>query len=67
MNKADKQFVTDLVIALEAAQVMADRFGEETCVTKDFRVSLLRLNNEPALEIVKPRVYRGSALDRYYA
>ena len=67
MDNVDKQYITDLGIALEAAQAMADKFGEETCVLNDFRVSLLRLNSEPPLEIVKPRVYRGSALDRYYA
>ncbi len=62
-SPADKEFVTDLVIALEAAQKMADRFGEEVCVLKDFRVAILRLNDEPPLEIVKPRIYKRSALD----
>jgi hypothetical protein len=62
-SPVDKEFVTDLVIALEAAQAMADRFGEETCVLKDFRVAILRLNDEPPLEIVKPKVYKRSALD----
>lgn len=62
-NTADKEFVTDLVIALEAAQAMADRFGEEVCVLKDLRVAILRLNDEPPMEIVKPRVYKRSALD----
>lgn len=62
-SPADKEFVTDLVIALEAAQAMADRFGEEACVLKDFRVAILRLNEEPPIEIVKPRIYKRSALD----
>ena len=67
MDHADQAYVNDLVLALEAAQVMADRLGEDTCVLNDFRVVLLRLNDEPAVEIVRPKVYKRSALDRYYA
>ena len=67
MDHADQAYVNDLVLALEAAQVMADRLGEDTCVLKDFRVVLLRLNDEPAVEIVKPKIYKRSALDRHYA
>ena len=66
-NKNEQAYINDIVIALEAAQVMADRLGEETCVLKDFRVVVLRLNGEPVLEIVRPRVYKKSAYDRYYA
>ena len=62
----DQAYVNDFVLALEAAEVMADRLGEETAVLKDFRVVLLRLNDEPPLEIVKPKVYKRSALDRHY-
>lgn len=51
--------VKELVIALEAAEQMAERFGEDVCVLKDYRVVLMRLNNEPPLEIVRPRVYRS--------
>jgi hypothetical protein len=65
-NKNDQAYVNDVVIALEAAQSLADRIGEETCVLKDLRVVVLRLNNEPALEVVKPKVYKRSALDRSY-
>ena len=67
IDRADQAYVNDLVLALEAAQVMADRLGEETCVLKDFRVVLLRLNNEPPVEVVRPKVYKRSALDRYHA
>lgn len=66
MDASDQAYVNDVVIALEAAQSLADRIGEETCVLEDLRVVVLRLNSEPALEIVRPRVYKRSALDRYY-
>ena len=66
MDASDQAYVNDVVIALEAAQNLADRIGEETCVLEDLRVVVLRLNNEPALEIVRPRIYKRSALDRYY-
>lgn len=45
----------DFIIAIEAAEAMAERFGEPTCVLDDGRVVLLRLNNEPPLEIIRPR------------
>lgn len=67
MNSAEDQaYVNDLVLALEAAQVMADRIGEDTVVLKDFRVVLLRLNDEPPLEIVRPKVYKRSAFERTF-
>ena len=37
MSESDQAYVNDLVLALEAAQVMADRLGEEVAVLKDFR------------------------------
>ena len=66
MSESDQAYVNDLVLALEAAEAMADRLGEEVAVLKDFRVVLLRLNDEPAVEIVQPKVYKRSALDRYH-
>jgi len=62
-SKSDQAYVNDVVLALEAAETMANRHGEDTCVLQDLRVVLLRLSNETPLEIVRPRNYRGSALD----
>lgn len=47
--------IDDFIIAIEAAEAMAERFGEPTAVLDDGRVVLLRLNNEPPLEIIRPR------------
>tara|TARA_R100001460_G_scaffold34396_2_gene66866 strand:+ start:2176 stop:2385 length:210 start_codon:yes stop_codon:yes gene_type:complete len=58
--------VKELVIALEAAEQMANRFGEDVCVLRDYRVVLMRLNNEQPLEVVRPRVYRSINTDGNY-
>ena len=63
MQNPDEDYVQDIVIALEAAHAMADRIGEDVCVLSDFRVVVLRLNEEPPLEIVRPRNYRRGSLD----
>lgn len=66
MDAVDQAYVDDLVLALEAAEVMAERHGEPVAVLSDFRVVILRLNNEPPVEIVTPKSYRGDSLARYY-
>ena len=51
----------DLIIAIEAAETMANRFGEPTAVLTDGRVVLLRLNEEVPLEIIRPRTPNHNA------
>jgi hypothetical protein len=63
MDVSDQAYVNDVVLALEAAETMANRHGEDTCVLQDLRVVLLRFSNETPLEIVRPRNYKRSALD----
>lgn len=65
MDSTDQAEVHDIIIALEAAESLANRIGEETCVLKDLRVAVLRLNDEPPLEIVRPKVYKRSPLAGY--
>lgn len=60
MRKSDLR-TDDFIIAIEAAEAMAERFGEPTAVLDDGRVVLLRLNNEPPLEIIRPRNPRPTA------
>jgi hypothetical protein len=54
MPKSDLR-IDDFIIAIEGTEAMAERFGEPTAVLDDGRVVLLRLNNEPPLEIIRPR------------
>ena len=43
-----------------------DQAYVDDLVLNDFRVVILRLNNEPPVEIVTPKSYRGDSLARYY-
>ena len=52
----------DAKIAVEAARQMAERFREPVAILFDYSTVLLRLNNQPAIEIVYPERWTG---DRY--
>jgi len=46
----------DCLVAIQAAQSMADRFREHVAIQEDLSVVLLRDADKPALEII---LYRG--------
>jgi hypothetical protein len=48
----------DAVLAMQAAEQMAKRFQEPVCILFDYSTVLLRLNDEPALEIVYPEFFK---------
>lgn len=45
--------VEDFVIALRAAENMANRWQEDVAVLSDYRVVPAKTNTEPALEIIR--------------
>jgi len=51
--RATDEELESWVIALQAAQTMANRHEEDMAVLSDYRVVKLRTNNEPPLEIVR--------------
>jgi hypothetical protein len=51
--RATDEELENWVIALQAAQTMANRHEEDMAVLSDYRVVKLRTNNEPPLEIVR--------------
>ena len=52
----------DAKIAVEAARQMAERFREPVAILFDYSTVLLRLNDQPVIEIVYPEWWTG---DRY--
>lgn len=50
----------DAILAVQAAEQMANRFQEPVCILFDYSTVLLRLNNKPAMEIVYPEFWSGS-------
>ena len=44
--------VEEFVIAIRAAEVMANRWQQDVAILPDFRVVPLKTNDEPPLEIV---------------
>lgn len=51
--RATDEELENWVIALQAAQTMANRHEEDMAVLSDYRVVPLKTNNEPPLEIVR--------------
>ena len=45
--------VEDFVIAVRAAEAMANRWQQDVAILADFRVVPLKTNDEPPLEIVR--------------
>jgi len=45
--------VEDFIIAVRAAENMANRWQEDVAILADFRVVRLKTNDEPPLEIVR--------------
>ena len=45
--------VEDFIIAVRAAEKMANRWQEDVAILADFRVVRLKTNDEPPLEIVR--------------
>lgn len=45
--------VEDFVIAVRAAEAMANRWQQDVAILPDFRVVPLKTNDEPPLEIVR--------------
>ena len=45
--------VEDFIIAVRAAEKMADRWQQDVAILPDFRVVPLKTNHEPPLEIVR--------------
>jgi len=45
--------VEDFIIAVRAAENMANRWQEDVTILADFRVVRLKTNDEPPLEIVR--------------
>lgn len=57
------EMIEDIIISVQAAQTMADRFGKEFCLLSDLSVQeATRYTRLKAVEIVKPR--RGNNVCR---
>lgn len=50
------EMIEDIIISVQAAQAMADRFGKDFCLMPDLSVQeATRYTRPRAVEIVKPR------------
>ena len=60
------EMITDIIVSIQAAQTMADRFKKDYCLMDDLSVQeATEYTRQRAVEIVKPRrgTYNGCGRD----